>query len=124
MNLRRTLAFIFTPAREVVETRDRLFLELELANARISEKEKPRYKISNLISTIQSEYDFCINADEIIPQPGIGWAYDSIEETFSLPQVEEFELGIDQKLGRLRGERNKKLSIFKIDFSSSPPSPK
>ena len=55
MNLRRTLAFIFPPVREVVETRDRLFLELELANARISELEKTRYKNSDLISTIQSE---------------------------------------------------------------------
>ena len=55
MNLRRTLAFIFPPVREVVETRDRLFSELQLANVRISELEKTLQKSSDLISTIQSE---------------------------------------------------------------------
>jgi hypothetical protein len=55
MNFRRTLASIFPPIREVVETRDRLFSELQLANVRISELEKTLQKSSDLISTIQSE---------------------------------------------------------------------
>ena len=55
MNFRRTLAFIFPPIREVVETRDRLFSELEMANARISELEKSPKKSPYLISAIQSE---------------------------------------------------------------------
>ena len=39
MNLRRTLALIFPPVREVVETRDSLYAELQLANARINDSE-------------------------------------------------------------------------------------
>ena len=50
MKLRRTLAFIFPPIRKVVETRDRLFEEIQLANARICDLEQ-NIHANKLIST-------------------------------------------------------------------------
>ena len=50
MKLRRTLAFIFPPIRKVVETRDRLFEEIQLANARICDLEQTIHA-NKLIST-------------------------------------------------------------------------
>jgi hypothetical protein len=65
MNLRRTLAFIFPPIRQVVETRDRLFEELQLANARINDLEQ-NIRVNKITNTeVQTRSSNSLQIDEL-----------------------------------------------------------
>jgi hypothetical protein len=65
MNLRRTLAFIFPPVREVVETRDRLYAELQLANARINDLEHIIHVNEVTNTGVQSSQSNSLQIDEL-----------------------------------------------------------
>ena len=65
MNLRRTLALIFPPVREVVETRDRLYAELQLANARINDLEHIIHVNEVTNTVVQSSQSNSLQIDEL-----------------------------------------------------------
>jgi hypothetical protein len=65
MGLRRSLALIFPPLRQVVEARDRLFAELQLANVRINELEETIHVTKHTATEAHSQSSNSLQDDEL-----------------------------------------------------------
>ena len=93
MNLRRSLALFFPPLRQVVEARDRLYSELQLANARINELEETFHKNKLINTEAQSKSSNPLQVDEL--------GYTKLLSDFELLQND------------LRSKINENASVFK-----------